>query len=114
MKNTKIDYAVETAPLGTGGGLLLSLKRLHLSKTFLALNGDTFFEVNLANILSHHSTYGASITMSLVKIPENKRYSGVLLDEQGWVRSLKKRSETTPVSENTKITKLFRELVKIG
>ena len=94
-KTAEIDYAVETVPLGTGGGLLLSLEKLRSSGTFLVLNGDTFFEVNRADMVSYHSACGSGVTLSLVNVPENKRYSGVLLDEQGWVRSLKKRSENS-------------------
>ena len=44
-KSAKVDSAVETAPLGTGGGLLLSWKKLRSPKPFLILNGDTFFNV---------------------------------------------------------------------
>ena len=94
-KTAEIDYAVETVPLGTGGGLLLSLEKLRSSETFLVLNGDTFFEVNRADMVSYHAACGSGVTLSLVNVPENKRYSGVLLDEQGWVRSLKKRSENS-------------------
>ena len=97
-KSAAIDYAVETVPLGTGGGLLLSLKKLRSTEALLVLNGDTFFEVNRADILNHHSACDADITLSLVKVLENKRYSGVLLDEQGWVRSLEKRSDTSEIN----------------
>ena len=94
-KNAEVDYAVEKDPLGTGGGLLLSLKQLRSPEPFLVLNGDTFFEVNRADIANHHSAYGANMTLALVEVPENKRYSGVLLTEEGWVRSLEKRSENS-------------------
>lgn len=42
---TPLTYAIEEEPLGTGGGLLLAAQGL--SETFLVLNGDTFFEVDL-------------------------------------------------------------------
>ena len=41
-KGMEMDYAVENQPRGTGGGLLLALKHLRRSGTFLILNGDTF------------------------------------------------------------------------
>ena len=92
-KNAKVDYVVEQKPLGTGGGLLLSMKSLKLNKPFLVLNGDTFFNVNLSDLLDHHSTCKADITLSLVKISNNRRYSGVILDkDERIIRSLEKRS----------------------
>ena len=94
-KSAKVDYAVETVPLGTGGGLLLSWKKLRSPKPFLILNGDTFFNVNRADILDHHSTCEADMTLSLVEVSGNSRYSGALLDERGFIRSLKKRSEAS-------------------
>jgi len=94
-KNTEVDYAVETEPLGTGGGLLLSVKQLQSKEPFLILNGDTFFAVNLVDLRNCHAQYEADMTLSLVDVPQNKRYSGVLLDKEGMVRSMEARTESS-------------------
>ncbi len=94
-KGAEVDYAVETTPLGTGGGLILSSKKLRSPEPFLILNGDTFFNVNLIDLLKHHSTCEADITLSLVEISDNKRYNSAVLDDKGFVRSLEKRSKTS-------------------
>jgi D-glycero-alpha-D-manno-heptose 1-phosphate guanylyltransferase len=50
-----VDYSVEQTPLGTGGGLLLALERLDGGqRPFLLLNGDTYFEVDLATLSAFH------------------------------------------------------------
>jgi D-glycero-alpha-D-manno-heptose 1-phosphate guanylyltransferase len=79
--------------LGTGGGLLLSLEKLRSSEPFLILNGDTFFNINRIEILNHHSTNAADITLSLFEVSHNNRYSPALLDENGFIHSLEKRSK---------------------
>lgn len=43
----EIDYAVEDAPLGTGGAVRLALSRCR-GEPVLVLNGDTFLELDLA------------------------------------------------------------------
>ena len=53
-KGIDVDYAVEDQPLGTGGGLLLALKRLRRTGPSLIMNGDTFFKVDLAPMRRYH------------------------------------------------------------
>ena len=72
-----IDYAIEKEPLGTGGGVLQSLPYLHHPESiFLVLNGDTFFDVSVANF-----SHKGEVTLALYKIEKNTRYHGVTLDD---------------------------------
>jgi NDP-sugar pyrophosphorylase family protein len=57
--------SVEVKPLGTAGAVKLALG--HLDDTFFLLNGDTFVEVPLAQLLELHRSRGAAITLSLVR-----------------------------------------------
>jgi len=98
-KDTEIHYAVETEPLGTGGGLLLAMEQLRTKESFLILNGDTFFAVNRPDLLNHHYKYGADITLSLAEVAKNNRYSGVLLGEDGWIHSMETRAEVSETCE---------------
>jgi len=50
-RNCAIDYSVEQQPLGTGGALVQTLPLVQ-GKTFLVLNGDTYFAVPLAKLTS--------------------------------------------------------------
>ena len=84
-KDADLNYAIEKEPLGTGGGLLLSIRQLKSKEPFLLLNGDTFFAVNLENLFKHHNDCSSDITLSLVKTPNNKRYSAILLNKYGLI-----------------------------
>ena len=97
-KDADVSYAIENEPLGTGGGLLLSIKQLRSKEPFLLLNGDTFFAVNLNNLFKYHKNCRADMTLSLVEIKNNKRYSGVLLDKQGLVYSIDSPTDSSKTS----------------
>ena len=77
-------YAREAAPLGTGGGLLLGLSHAQENEV-LVLNGDTFFEVSLAQFRAQHQALQADVSIALRRIAKNARYGEVVLDTQGFV-----------------------------
>jgi D-glycero-alpha-D-manno-heptose 1-phosphate guanylyltransferase len=77
--STKIDYAVEATPLGTGGGLLVAMSKIRSNGPWLVLNGDTFFEVKLDELAHFHADKRAEVTLSLHAIADNTRYTGVEL-----------------------------------
>ena len=81
-----IDYFVEDELLGTGGALLMAAQGL--KETFLVLNGDTFFEVNLNDLCLFHNKHNAEWTMSLFRSKDLDRYMGVDLEDNGEILSL--------------------------
>lgn len=85
-------YAVESQPLGTGGGLLLALSLATPRATTLVLNGDTFFDVSLETLRRAHGESRATVTMALTAGRGATRYSGVRLDDTGRVVELAARS----------------------
>ena len=84
-KGIEVDYAVEDRPRGTGGGLLLALKCLRRSGVFLILNGDTFFEVDLASMRRYHRDKRAEVTIALHEAEANGRYASVEIDDDGTI-----------------------------
>lgn len=82
-RNAEIAYSIEHTPLGTGGGLLLALDQLESPKPFLILNGDTFFEVKLSDLLDFHESHGAQLTIALREVLDNTRYGSVVLKDEG-------------------------------
>ena len=81
-----INYFVEDDPLGTGGALLFAAQGL--TETFLVLNGDTFFEVDLNNLIAFHKKQQSELTLSLFKSNQLGRYMGVDLEDNGEILSL--------------------------
>ena len=90
-KGTEVDYAVEDQPLGTGGGLLLALKHLRRTGPFLIMNGDTFFEVDLAPMRHYHQERRAELTIALREVEANSRYGGVGIDNEGKITTFDNR-----------------------
>ncbi len=84
-RSTPLTYAIEDEPLGTGGGLLLAAQGL--SEPFLVVNGDTFFEVDLAGLLRFHSVHSADWTFSLFRTSEVGRYMGIEVKFNGEIGS---------------------------
>src|SRR3989304_6548425 len=94
-KGTEVDYAVEDQPRGTGGGLLLALKHLRRTGPFLIMNGDTFFEVDLAPMRHYHQERRAELTIALREGEANSRYGGVGIDNKGKIKTFDNRARTT-------------------
>ncbi|MGH8632714.1 MAG: sugar phosphate nucleotidyltransferase [Burkholderiales bacterium] len=80
-------HVVEDRPLGTGGGLLLASGSLKATGPFLVLNGDTFFEVALNQLRDFHAARRAEATLCLFRSPQQGRYGGITLGEEGQIRS---------------------------
>jgi NDP-sugar pyrophosphorylase family protein len=61
-----ITYAVESQPLGRGGGLKFAARRLpHPDEFTFALNGDVLSRFSLADLLNHHRSVEATATVAL-------------------------------------------------
>lgn len=72
----KLDYAVEEEPLGTGGGIRLALCRA-VEDDVVVLNGDTFFDIDLAALVARHRSCGAAISLALKSMRDFDRYGAV-------------------------------------
>ena len=65
-RNCALDYSVEQQPLGTGGALVQTLPLVQ-GKTFLVLNGDTYFAVPLSKLTEFHRQHRAEVSLSLFR-----------------------------------------------
>ena len=75
-----IDYEVEQTPLGTGGALLLAARRLRGAADFLAMNGDTWLEVECQSFAAFHRERRADVSIAVLRNTDSQRYAGVELD----------------------------------
>ena len=76
-----ITYVVEDQPLGTGGGLLKSCKELNTKEPFVLMNGDTYFAVNLKDMIRFHKESDSELTVALFLATEPNRFGSVELGE---------------------------------
>ena len=88
--NLKIDYAVEKEPLGTGGGIKNSLGFIAQDSFFL-LNGDSFFDVNLAQLAEFHASKNAFVTLSVKEMRNVDRYGTLHIENDRIIRFNEKK-----------------------
>lgn len=79
-----IEYAVETTPLGTGGGIRLAMRQCD-AETVCVMNGDTFFDVGFEGLLKAHRQGGKPLTMGLKPMKDFDRYGTVVINESCFV-----------------------------
>jgi D-glycero-alpha-D-manno-heptose 1-phosphate guanylyltransferase len=88
-RGVTIDYAVETTPQGTGGGLRLAAASLPAGEPALVLNGDTFFGVSLPALRAFAEQHDADWCLSLFPATEAGRYMGLKLGPDGRIEALR-------------------------
>jgi len=72
-------YSEEENPLGTAGALK-NAEQFISSNSFLLLNGDTLFKINLDELLQFHNSKKAKITIALKYLENTDRYGRVELN----------------------------------
>jgi len=93
-RGCKIHTIEEPSPLGTGGCILYCLEQFKDKDSDLViLNGDTFTEVDFEALLAFHSEKKSALTIALREVPQNDRYSGVVLDSSLQIQDFKRREQ---------------------
>jgi len=90
----EIDFVIEKEPLGTGGGIQLALKKC-IDEDVIILNGDTFFDVSLNELMSFHSSKNASTTLALKEMKNYDRYGTVHLDAEKHIATFEEKKIKT-------------------
>ncbi len=88
----QIDYAVEEQPLGTGGGIRLALEKCSADSVAI-LNGDTFFDVNLAQFSKFHDDCRALLSIALKPMENFSRYGTVQISDDGLVNAFNEKCQ---------------------
>jgi len=78
-KHIPITYAIETEPLGTGGGILNAFDQVEGDSAF-ALNGDSMFRIDLQAMQHLHIKTNADLTMALRYLEDTSRFGTVLVN----------------------------------
>jgi NDP-sugar pyrophosphorylase family protein len=91
----QIDYSIETSPLGTGGALKHA--EHFVNDTFLVLNGDSFFDIDLQELMRFHQARKKEDedcigTLALTTVPDASRYGSVLLNGKGRIVTFTEKS----------------------
>ncbi|MDD5372763.1 MAG: nucleotidyltransferase family protein [Sulfurimonas sp.] len=90
-KGIPLSYSCEDEPLGTGGAIKKALSLItDNAKNVLVINGDTFFEVDLAELEKTNNKFEADITISLKEMRNFDRYGAVKV-ESGIVKKFEEK-----------------------
>lgn len=90
FESAEILYSVEDEPLGTGGAIRKALQSAE-GDDVLIINGDTYFDVRLNELLSFHQQGSFDLTMSLKPMENFDRYGTVLVDNKKVVGMVEKQ-----------------------
>jgi mannose-1-phosphate guanylyltransferase/phosphomannomutase len=81
----RIDYALETKPLGTAGGV--KNVQPYLDHTpFLVISGDLITDIDLTYLLAFHRRKRALATLALTQVENPQGYGVVITDWEGRIK----------------------------
>ncbi|RNI29222.1 nucleotidyltransferase family protein [Rufibacter latericius] len=86
----EIAYSIETELLGTGGAIFQAAQQTQ-NESFFILNGDTFFDVDLAALSEFAQERAADLAMALKVMPLSDRYGSVVCSPDGEIVSFKEK-----------------------
>ena len=87
-----ITYSKEKEALGTGGAIKLA-ERLVKGDHFLVLNGDSYFNIDLGELIDFHIRQRALATLALLEIEKPERYGLVEVDENFGIVDFKEKGQ---------------------
>lgn len=87
----RVSYAKEETPLGTGGGIRLSLEQCY-TKNILVLNGDSFFDVDLNQYYNQHTSFKSDCSLALRYVEDAARYGTIKLGDMDVIRAFKEKN----------------------
>lgn len=89
------DFAIEEEPLGTGGGIRLAMEKVTEDEAII-LNGDTYFAVNLDELVSAHCAQKETkLTIALKPMKDFDRYGTVVTGADGRVLKFNEKQPCT-------------------
>lgn len=92
FKGIKISYVIEKEPLGTGGGIRKAIEECE-NETLLAMNGDSFFDIDLLKLKQFHDLKKASFSLALRKVNNASRYGCIEISKENEIISFQEKSD---------------------
>ena len=86
----RITYSVESEPLGTGGALKAASS--FLTSTFLVLNGDSYLDLNIIDLLVWHRTNASLATLAVSHVPDVSSAGSVQVGDGDRITSFREKS----------------------
>ena len=98
--DVSIDYSIEDRPLGTAGALKHAHKYLEGTGTFLVLNGDSYFAMDVRQLIQFHERKKAGDerclgSIALAQVPDARSYGSIQTDREGRLLSFEEKPEAS-------------------
>jgi len=87
-----IKYSREPQPLGTAGAIKLAEGYLKEDSLFLVMNGDSFLEIDLGQLIRAHREHNGLATMAIVSVQNAGRYGTVRVDSDAQVTGFSEKT----------------------
>lgn len=88
--NLKLIYSKEPAPLGTAGALRHALPLL-THETALVLNGDSYCDVDMDQLIARHRASHAAVTLTATWATDAGAYGSLQIKDDGTVRAFNEK-----------------------
>jgi D-glycero-alpha-D-manno-heptose 1-phosphate guanylyltransferase len=111
-RGVRLSYAIETEPLGTGGGMRNAIEKCD-GDEIVVLNGDTLFKVNYDDLVHFFHSRPTRLAAILRQVADTSRYGSVSTDCSDRIcRFTEKASSHGPGTINGGIYMLHRSLLE--
>lgn len=78
-RGARLSYAVETEPLGTGGGIRNALRKCE-QQDVVVINGDTLFKIDYDDLARFYLSHPTRLAVVLRQVGDISRYGSVATD----------------------------------
>ena len=95
----RLQYAVESTPLGTGGAIRNAAQLLTANQSIVVMNGDVLSSHDLSNQISLHESRDADVTLHLTRVADARAFGCVPTDEHDRVIAFLEKMEN-PITNN--------------
>lgn len=87
-----LEWAIESEPLGTAGGVLAAQERLRDGdEPVMVLSGDGLHDVDLAAVERAHRASGALATLALLPVSDASQYGVAVTDDDGRITGFQEK-----------------------
>jgi D-glycero-alpha-D-manno-heptose 1-phosphate guanylyltransferase len=87
-----IEYSKETQPLGTAGAVKLAEDYLHGVSDFVVMNGDSFLEMDLRQLIRFHVEHEGIASLATHRVPNAGRYGTVRVNASQRITAFEEKS----------------------
>ncbi len=91
-----ITYKEESSPLGTAGAVREAALAIE-DEWFLALNGDSYLDLDPNALITDAKTQKALVTMALTRVEDAERFGTVVVGRDGWVSAIREKERQPSV-----------------